>query len=165
MIDLKNIEENKNLLKIVFFLSFFYGTWIIFKYEFNFLDNINLIIHEAGHIIFMPFGEIIYFLGGTILQLLLPLAVAYTFYYKEKKIIETYISLLWFSESLSYMAYYMADAQKQKLPLVGGNIHDWNFLFKKAKVLNYSYEIALFFHILASLLIVFILYKLFKKAF
>ena len=38
-----------------------------------FMHLVNLPFHEAGHIIFMPFGRFIMFLGGTLGQLLMPL--------------------------------------------------------------------------------------------
>ena len=49
-----------------------------------FLHNINLIFHEAGHIIFMFFGEFIMVLGGSLNQVLIPLICTLHFYFKEK---------------------------------------------------------------------------------
>ena len=45
-----------------------------------FVQNVNLAIHEAGHIVFLPFGEFMHFLGGSLFQLLVPLAFAAYFW-------------------------------------------------------------------------------------
>ena len=44
-----------------------------------FLDNVNLIFHEAGHPIFSFFGEFMMFLGGSLMQLLVP--IVFTIYF------------------------------------------------------------------------------------
>ena len=41
------------------------------------LDTFNLLIHEAGHIVFMPFGHTLSFMGGSLLQCLMPLAFCF----------------------------------------------------------------------------------------
>ena len=55
---------------LVFVLLFFWGwTFILHSVESNyvaqsFLHNVNLVFHEAGHVIFSPFGRFIGVLGG-----------------------------------------------------------------------------------------------------
>jgi len=39
------------------------------------IDTINLFIHEAGHFFFKIFGRLIYMLGGSLFQCLVPLAL------------------------------------------------------------------------------------------
>ena len=41
--------------------------------HFGFVDNIDLAIHETGHLVFAPFGEFMNVLGGTLFQLIVPL--------------------------------------------------------------------------------------------
>ena len=43
-------------------------------------DGINLVIHEAGHLAFSYFGELLEIAGGTILQLMAPIVAAFAFY-------------------------------------------------------------------------------------
>ena len=38
----------------------------------SFMHNINLPFHEAGHILFSPFGRFMQVLGGTLGQILMP---------------------------------------------------------------------------------------------
>ena len=40
------------------------------------LDTINLFIHEAGHFFLQPFGRWIYVMGGSFIQVFLPLLLA-----------------------------------------------------------------------------------------
>ena len=42
--------------------------------EFRLLDSVDLAIHETGHLVFAPFGEWMGMAGGTIFQLLVPIA-------------------------------------------------------------------------------------------
>ncbi|MCU0365459.1 MAG: hypothetical protein MUE93_07320 [Ignavibacteriaceae bacterium] len=50
--------------------------WVVNRGEFGLLDNIDLVIHEAGHFFFMLFGKFIYTLGGTLMQIILPSIIA-----------------------------------------------------------------------------------------
>ena len=42
----------------------------------SFLHLINLLFHEAGHIIFSPFGQFMTMLGGSLMQVLVPIVCA-----------------------------------------------------------------------------------------
>ncbi len=130
-----------------------YAVWLVFAYDYHFIDHVNLVFHEAGHIVLTPFGETMHFLGGTIGQLFFPAAVAVQFWRQDMPF-EAGIGGVWFAESLMYAAHYMADAQARALPLVGGGVHDWYFLFSRWGVLERTESIAGFFHFLASLLLI-----------
>jgi hypothetical protein len=104
-----------------------YAGWLVFGYEYHFLDNVNLLIHEAGHVVFAIFGQTAHFLGGTLLQLLFPAAFVISFLQRDQRY-EACIVGLWLCESLMYTGEYMADARVRRLPLLGGHIHDWHWL-------------------------------------
>jgi hypothetical protein len=36
------------------------------------MDSVDLPIHETGHLVFSPFGEVMQFLGGTLFQIIVP---------------------------------------------------------------------------------------------
>lgn len=95
---------------------------------FLFLDYVNLILHEAGHFLFSWFGETLMILGGTLGELLVPLAVALSFFFRRERAGFTFAAF-WFFENFLYIGTYMADARDQALPLVGGGEHDWATLF------------------------------------
>ena len=42
----------------------------------SFLHLPNLVFHEAGHILFLPFGRFMTVLGGSLLQILVPIVCA-----------------------------------------------------------------------------------------
>ena len=56
-----------------------YVAWLAFAYEYHFLDGVNLLFHEAGHVLLGFMGPTVQFLGGTIGQLFFPIACAVHF--------------------------------------------------------------------------------------
>ena len=100
-----------------------------------FLDNANLIFHEAGHWIFSPFGEFIYILGGSLNQLLIPLIVFIAFWRQEDRYSAGF-ALFWLGESANNLSYYIADARAQQLPLISDDaLHDWHWLLNYLNLL------------------------------
>lgn len=111
-----------------------YVAWLVLAYHYNFLDGVNLAFHEAGHLFFSPFGQFLYILGGTLGQLIVPGLCIFEFL-REDRPFEAAVCTVWLGESTLYMATYMADAQAQVLPLVGGHIHDWHWLLSRMGLL------------------------------
>lgn len=109
------------------------GTW-------SFLDNINLPIHETGHIVFSPFGEWMAVAGGTLFQLIVPLAFVAHFVRAGDRHAAT-VPLWWFGQNLFNIARYVSDARAQELPLVGGGEHDWTWMLYELDVLHRDVEI------------------------
>jgi hypothetical protein len=110
---------------------------------FLFLDHANLVFHEAGHMFFSWFGHTIMILGGTLGELLVPLAVVVYFGLKRETAGVAFASF-WFFENFLYIGTYMADARAEELPLVGtGDTvdHDWNLLFSQWGVLMHDRSI------------------------
>ncbi|MFV1988673.1 MAG: hypothetical protein ACC682_15470 [Gemmatimonadota bacterium] len=138
-----------------------YVVWLVLFYRYHFVDGVNLLIHEAGHVIFIPFGITMGVLGGTILQLAFPIFfVAY--FARRRQTLEAGFCTIWAAESLMYTAAYMADANMKELTLLGGHIHDWNYLFERAGLLGAAEEIASTLHFLASLAAVLAVYVVFQ---
>jgi hypothetical protein len=129
-----------------------YVVWLVFAYEYHFLDGVNLLFHEAGHVFLGLFGQTVHFLGGTLGQLFFPMACAVHFF-QARRFFETWLMGIWFGESLMNTARYLGDAQAQSLPLVGGHIHDWNWLLQRWGVLEHCEAIASALHFMASLLV------------
>jgi hypothetical protein len=122
-----------------------------------FIDNVNLAIHEAGHLLFMFFGEFIGILGGTILQIALPVITVTAFIKQEDRFAVTF-SIVWLGTNMFSVARYLADAQNQLLPLVhlggGEPIHDWNYLLAHLNLLDQCGFISGVIYALGYLLIV-----------
>ncbi len=108
------------------------------------IDGIDLAIHETGHLVFAPFGEIIQFAGGTLFQLIVPITFLVYFlrFAPTRDRFAASVMLWWIAVNLWNIAVYMADARTQALPLVGGGEHDWAFLFGRFGLLNQDASIA-----------------------
>jgi hypothetical protein len=150
------------LIAMVAVLAVYVG-WLVLFYRYHFLDGVNLLIHEAGHVIFSPLGLTIGVLGGTILQLAFPIAFV-VYFARRHQNLEAGLCTVWAAESLMYTAEYMADANVQELPLIGGHIHDWNFLLGQAGWLGAAEGIAATLHFLASLAAALAVYMVFQAA-
>ena len=61
--------------------------WSINRGNYGLMDNIDLVIHEAGHVFFSLFGKFIYTLGGSLMQLIIPLIIAGFFFRNSYRII------------------------------------------------------------------------------
>lgn len=111
-----------------------------------FLDGVNLIFHEAGHLIFFPFGEYISIAGGTIMQLLIPAVVCIYFFFHQQYF-SAYTVLFWLGQSCINVSVYASDAITQQLPLLGGGsvIHDWQYLLSHTGLLDATPIVAGFF--------------------
>lgn len=119
-----------------------YGVVILSHPEhFRLLDNVDLAIHETGHLVFGPFGEFIGFLGGTLFQLIMPAAFVFHFVRQGDRHAAS-ITLWWFAQNLWNVSVYVRDARSQLLPLVGGGQHDWRYLLGRTDLLLYDQQIA-----------------------
>jgi hypothetical protein len=110
------------------------------------IDHANLIVHEAGHLLFGWFGHTLGLWGGTLLELLVPALLAAYFVVQRDMAGSVFCSFLFF-ENFLYISVYMADARVQQLPLVtvgdpapGG--HDWFAIFSSLGVLAHDKTIA-----------------------
>lgn len=91
------------------------------------IDIINLYIHEAGHFFFKVFGQWMYFLGGSIFQCLIPLALIVVC--SRQNITNASYAGFWLGENMINVSIYIKDAPYQKLRLISsGLIHDWHWL-------------------------------------
>jgi len=123
----KPISRYSGIAWLCFYLLFlFYAARN--RSGFLFLDYVNLIIHEAGHLFFSLFGYTITILGGTLGELIVPLLCA-AYFFAHREAFGFAFSAFWFFENFPYIGTYMADAREQALPLVGSGDHDWGILF------------------------------------
>jgi hypothetical protein len=114
----------------------------------SFLHLVNLPFHEAGHIIFSPFGRFIQVFGGTLGQWLVPFIVLIAFVVKKNPFGGS-VALWWLGESFLDITPYMDDARAGQLMLLGGvtgsevaDYHDWEVLLTRLGWLPYDHLIA-----------------------
>ena len=129
----------------------FYGVFMLHaltnRNSFLLIDHVNLIVHEAGHLLFGWFGSTLGLWGGTLLELLVPLALAVHFAYHRQPTGVAFAVFFLF-ENLLYISVYMADARAQALPLVtvgdpdAAEGHDWFLILSRGGLLQYDVSIA-----------------------
>jgi hypothetical protein len=109
----------------------------------HFIDNMDLIIHEAGHYIFFIFGTFINMAGGSLLQLIMPVLFAFSFFRTEQNFSGS-LMMYWLAINFFNVGQYAADAVSMNLPLLGGDnvIHDWNYLLSTLGFLQETQIIA-----------------------
>jgi hypothetical protein len=92
------------------------------------VDWINLFIHEAGHFVFRIFGQWVYILGGSLMQILLPALLSFVTW-RQKSWRHIAFPLFWTGENMFNVTMYIRDAPYRRLHLLGrGLIHDWHWL-------------------------------------
>ena len=106
----------------------------------SFLHRPLLIFHEAGHVIFSPFGEWMTIFGGTLAQLLMPAVMGAALLWKNRDPFGASLGLWLFGVSLLDVAPYIYDALHPQLILLSGGVgeeggHDWLWLLGYMHVL------------------------------
>ncbi|MCK9425070.1 MAG: hypothetical protein M0Q21_03405 [Ignavibacteriaceae bacterium] len=124
--------------------------FLLHRGEYTLLDNFHLIVHEAGHLFFSFFGTFVQFLGGTLMQIIIPILFLIIFYksYMPKGMQASFFLL---GHSFINISVYAADARTQTLPLLGNGKHDWAYLLNEMNILTLDAEIGYFFFGLAIL--------------
>jgi hypothetical protein len=106
----------------------------------QFLHGVNLIFHEAGHILFMPFGRFMTILGGSLNQILIPAIISGYFFFKGQKYSGA-VTLFWVGENFWDVSVYASDGRDAVLPLLGGgdtDSHDWLNLLSMMGLTNHA---------------------------
>jgi len=123
------------------------------------LHSVNLTFHEAGHVLFMPFGRFLQVLGGTLGQLSVPATVMCAFLLK-RDIFGAVVGTWWLGESFLDIAPYINDARAGQLMLLGGvtgseveDYHDWEVLLTRMGMMQYDHALARLSFTMGTLLI------------
>jgi hypothetical protein len=130
----------------------FYAVFLLYAFsasgQFLLIDNVNLVVHEGGHLLFSWLGSTMTLWGGTLLQWLVPFLLA-AYFWTQRQTTAYVFSLFFFFENWIYTAAYMADARAQVLPLVGvgdmeseESMHDFYRIFTQLGVLDHDTQIA-----------------------
>lgn len=111
--------------------------------EWRLIDGANLLIHEAGHLFFRPFGEFMMIAGGSLFQVILPAVFVGYFIWHQKRYSAAMV-LFWVGESILNVSVYASDSLALQLPLLGGEdaLHDWNYMLGALGLLKQTPKIA-----------------------
>ena len=136
------------------------GFWAILvamgRASWGFVDGVNLVFHEAGHMFFGLAGHFIGVLGGSLNQIVIPAACAGAFLWQGQPF-GAGLCGIWTGQSLVGVSIYMADARARILPLLGGEdatfAHDWHYLLRTLGLLEWDRALGRATAVLAGLLI------------
>lgn len=107
--------------------------------EYRFIDRVDLIAHEAGHLLFSYFGQFIMIIGGTIGQIFVPVAIT-IYFIARHEFYSSCVTIFWTGQNMLNISVYVKDARAMELPLVtmggGDAIHDWNYILSRLGILN-----------------------------
>lgn len=150
-----------NYPKLIFaVLMSVYFLWIVYDpLAGSFLDLVDLPIHEFGHIVFLPFGQFMSVLGGSLFQVIMPTIFIGYFWWNEKYY-SAAIVLFWVGQSIINVFIYAQDAVVMQLVLLGGltgsegAFHDWNYLLNETGLLGSTKQVAGFIRLLGTLCII-----------
>ena len=115
------------------------------------LSDIDLAIHEFGHILFSPFGETLTILGGSLTQVLFPTVFLGYFLRKrddKRDVFAAMVCLWWAGLNLLDVSIYLNDARAGELMLLNGltgsesDAHDWYNLLERWNALESDHAIA-----------------------
>jgi hypothetical protein len=99
---------------------------------------ITLYIHEAGHLIFFIFGRTVGLLGGSLLQVIVPVVWFVLARREESGLVP--VTMFFTGESVVDVSVYVKDASTRILPLLGGGKvrHDWGTLLGEAGMIEWG---------------------------
>jgi hypothetical protein len=147
--------------------------WSAFRNEYGYiplLSDIDLAIHEFGHMLFMPFGiqflgNTMMILGGSLTQVAFPLIFFGYFMRKHddaprRDVFAAMVCLWWSAINLLDVSIYCADSRAGELMLLDGltgkesDGHDWNNLLTRWGLLDHDTVIARYMRAIAWLVCV-----------
>jgi len=114
----------------------------------SFLHLISIPFHEAGHIIFSPFGDLMTALGGSLAQVLVPIVCMIAFLTTSPNLFGAAVTAWWAGENLLDVALYIDDARSLSLVLIGGHTgaevegHDWERILTLTGSLHRDHQLA-----------------------
>jgi hypothetical protein len=121
----------------------------------SFLHLVNLPFHEAGHLIFAPFGRFLTSLGGSLMQVLIPVVCVIAFV-RKPDLFGAAVAVWWTGQNLVDIAPYIADARALQMPLLGGGTgaevegHDWEAVLQMLGWLHHDRRLGMLAHVLGS---------------
>ena len=104
-----------------------------------FIQNVNLIFHEAGHVLFMFFGRFLHILGGSLLEIVIPLLIT-LYFIGKRELFSAVVTSWWLATAFLRVSIYASDARERTLPLITNDVttHDWHNLLSSLNLLAYD---------------------------
>jgi hypothetical protein len=132
-------------------LTYSRGGWV------PWLSNVDLGVHELGHMLAFWAPELLLQVAGSFLQVAVPLGFGAYFWLRHDRF-AVILMLAWAAESLNNVSTYIYDATRMVLPLLGddgsGAGHDWHNILSRLSLLGHTDGIAYTVRSLSVLLFV-----------
>jgi len=145
--------------RCIAYLFFFVWGWRLYAMDVgaaeimgSFMHLVVLPVHEAGHVLFIPFGRFMTVLGGSLAQVLMPLALMGAFVYglggSRRDNFAASLMLWWAAVSIIDLAPYIWDAFDPKMMLLDGKTgaesdgHDWQNILGDLGLIKRAHLIA-----------------------
>jgi hypothetical protein len=112
--------------------------------------------HEAGHVIFWPFGEFLHVAGGTLGQWIIPIICVVALHRQNGDNFGAALATWWLAMCIMDASVYAYDALDPMLPLIGGgtgadSFHDFVYLFGAIGLLKHAQGWGRFMHFVGTL--------------
>lgn len=140
---------------VVAVIASLYFLWCAYDpSQWHLIDGVNLVIHEAGHLLFSPLGEFMMVAGGSLFQVIMPALFVGYFWYNGKHYSAALV-LFWVGQSILNVSVYAGDSLALQLPLLGGqdSVHDWNYLLSSLNLLPATAKVAGAIRLLGTIVI------------
>jgi len=122
--------------------------------EYCFLDRVDLVAHEAGHLLLSWFGEGLMVMGGTLGQLFVPSAFT-VYFFLRRELYSAAVTFFWIGQNLFNISVYIKDAQAMALPLVTvGGGGDWNYMLSGLGLLRHDQAVGTMAYLLGLAVII-----------
>ena len=111
-----------------------------------FIQNVNLVFHEAGHVLFYPFPHFLTLIAGSIIEIAVPFSIT-CYFIVHHKFMSAVFGSWWLATATLSVSIYAADANERVLPLITGDIntHDWYNILQPLGLLQYDDQFGFFF--------------------
>lgn len=153
--------------RLVLLLLLAYWTWTFLVWPMrqdvigaSFLHVISIPFHEAGHLLFSPFGDFFTALGGSLTQVLVPVVSWIAFATTSPNPFGRAVMCWWAGENLLDVAVYINDARSLDLVLLGGYTgaevegHDWERILGLTGLSMHDHRIAWTVHAIGAMMMV-----------
>lgn len=134
---------------LVIYLVYIFIKYLQVPNYFSILEGVNYLVHEAGHLIALPFGRVLEVINGTLLECLVPVIFLVAFL-KQGEFFGASFCFGWLSTAFFYASWYISTAQQ-----TDNWNHDWFQMLSTMGILMYNHQIAFLVKSAAVILMLF----------
>ncbi|MDD5258342.1 MAG: hypothetical protein PHD29_00020 [bacterium] len=134
---------------VVIWLAYIFVNYLRRPDYLSTLGAFNYWVHEAGHLLALPFGQFLEAISGTLLECLIPVIFLIAFL-KQGEFFGASFCFGWLSTCFFYASWYISTAQR-----TDNWNHDWYNILSCMGILMYNHQIAFLVKLAAVILMLF----------